>query len=125
MVRRLSAWVLAFVIVGAPATTAVCGVVCQTHQTHAMSAMAGHAHHSHGGVHTTLATLMSGPHGCEHASTVLVAAIQQILQGLAAPALAAVQPSVPPLDAAVLVARSSDIEHSPPGSLALIAQLRV
>ena len=125
MVRRLSAWVLAAVLVGAPVANDVCGLVCQTHQTHEMGAMAGHAHHSHGGVHTTLATLMSGPHGCEHLSTVLVAAIQQILQGLAAPALAAVQPFVPPLDAGVLVARSSDIEHSPPGSFALIAQLRV
>jgi hypothetical protein len=124
MVRPLSAWVLAFVILGAPVATAVCGVVCQTHQTHEMGAMAGHAHHSHGGVHTTVATMMSGPHACEHPSQGLVA-IQQALQGLAAPALAAPQPFIPSPDNSVLVARSSDIEHSPPGSLALIAQLRV
>jgi hypothetical protein len=89
-----------------------------------MGAMAGHAHHSHGGVHTTVATMMSGPHACEHPSQGLVA-IQQALQGLAAPALAAPQPFIPSPDNSVLVARSSDIEHSPPGSLALIAQLRV
>ena len=124
MVRRLSAWVLASVLVGTPVATAVCGVVCQTHQTHEMGAMAEHAHHSHGGVQTTVATVMSGPHGCEHPFTGLVA-VQQVLQALTAPALAAVQPFVPSPDAAVLVAQSSDIEHSPPGSLALIAQLRV
>jgi hypothetical protein len=124
MVRRLSAWVVAFVIVGAPLATAVCGVVCQTHKTHEMGAMSGHAHHSHGSVEATAATVMSGPHGCDHPSTGLVA-VQQVLQGLAAPALIAVQTFVPPPDVAVLTARSSDIEHSPPGSFALIAQLRV
>jgi hypothetical protein len=124
MVRPLSAWVLASVLVGTPVATALCGVVCQTHQTHEMRAMAGHAHHSHGGVHTSGATLMSGPYGCEHPSAGLVA-VQQVLQGFAAPAIAAVQPFVPLPDASVLVARSSDIEHSPPGSFALIAQLRV
>ena len=124
MVRRLSAWVLASVLLGAPVTNAVCGVACETHQTHEMGAMAGHAHHSHSGVHTTVATLMSGPRACEHASTDVVA-VQQVLQGLAAPALAAVQPFVLPADLCVLVARSSGIEHSPPGSFALIAQLRV
>jgi hypothetical protein len=86
--------------------------------------MAGHAHHSHGGAHTTVATVMSGPQACEHPSTGLVA-VQQALQGLAAPALVAVQTFVPPADVAVLTAQSSDIEHSPPGSFALIAQLRV
>ena len=86
--------------------------------------MAGHAHHSHGDVHTTGATLKSGPHECDHTSTGAVA-VQQVLQGLAAPALAAVQPFVPPPDVAVLMARPSDIEHSPPGSFALLAQLRV
>jgi len=124
MVRSLFAWVLAFVIAGAPVATAVCGVVCQTHQTHEMGAMAGHAHHTHGGVETTAATVASGPHGCDHPSTGLVA-VQQVLQGLTAPALVAVQTFVPPPDVAVLAARSSDIEHSPPGSFALIAQLRV
>ena len=124
MVRRLSALVLALVIVGAPAATAVCGVVCQNHQTHEMGAMAGHEHHSHGGDQASGATLLSGPHGCEHPSTSLVA-VQQVLQALASPALAPVQPFVPHQDASVLAARSSDVEHSPPGSFALIAQLRV
>jgi hypothetical protein len=124
MVRRLSAWVLTSVIAGAPVATAGCGVVCQTHQTHEMGAMAGHAHHSHGGVDTTVATGRSGSHVCEHPSLGLVA-VHRLLQGLAAPAIAAVQPFVPLPDASVLVARSSDIEHSPPGSFALTAQLRV
>ena len=124
MVRRLSALVLALVIVGAPLATVVCGVVCQNRQTHEMGAMAGHEHHSHGGVQTSGATLLSGSHGCAQPSTSLVA-VQQVLQELASPAVAAVQPFVPPADASVLVARSSDIEHSPPGSLAHIAQLRV
>ena len=124
MIRRLSAWVLASVIVGAPVATAVCGVVCQTHQTHETGAMSGHAHHSHGGVDTTVATVMSGSHGCEHPSTVLVA-VQQVLPGLSAPTLVAVESFVPSPDVAVIVARSSDIEHSPPDSFALTAQLRV
>jgi hypothetical protein len=89
-----------------------------------MGAMSGHAHHSHGGVEATAATVTRGPHGCDHPSTGLVA-VQQVLQGLAAPALVTVHSFVPPPDVAVLTAWSSDIEHSPPGVLALIAQLRV
>jgi len=88
-----------------------------------MVAMAGHEHHSHGVPQTSGATLLSGPHGCEHPSTSLVA--EQVLQELISPALAPVQPFVPHQDASVLAARSSDVEHSPPGSFALIAQLRV
>ena len=125
MFRLLSACVLAVVIVGAPVATAVCQVVCETHQTHEMAAMAEHAHHSHVMADMTVLTAMSVPNACAHPPSDSLA-VEQAVRALTAPVLVAVQLSfVPPTDVAALATQSSDIEPSPPGALALIAQLRV
>lgn len=126
MVRRLSVWVLAFVIVGAPVATAVCQVMCETHQNHDMEAMSGHhAHHSRAVESTIVGAVIRLPHACEHPFDEIVA-VQQALQVLSAPVLVAVPPSfVSLVDVAILATQSSTIEHSPPGTVALIAQLRV
>lgn len=125
MVRRVSAFVLACVIVGAPVGTAICQVVCQTHQTHEMGAMAGHlGHQSHGVGDGTAPVVNNDPNTCEHPSDTLVA-VQQVLEVFSAPALVTVQSFALPGDMAVRAARASRIEHSPPGAVALVAQLRV
>ena len=124
MARRLCAFALAFVIVGAPVAASVCQATCESHDT---DAMAGHGHHhscppSAPGVGLAMSAV---PHTCGHQSDDTVA-VQRILQLLTAPAVVAGSAfSFPPADIVAVAARTIDIEQSPPGLLALITQLRV
>ena len=124
MARRLWAFVLALVVVGAPVAATVCQATCESHDT---DAMAGHGHHhscppSTPGAGIAMSTV---PHTCGHQSDDTVA-VQQILQLLTAPALVAGPAfSFPPADTVAVAARTIDIEQSPPGLLALITPLRV
>jgi hypothetical protein len=128
MVRRLSALALALVMVSAPVAAAVCQATCATHQAHDMSAMAGHvhAHHSQAASAPARPGLpVVAPEVCGHQSDATVA-VQRIVRALDAPAVLAVQASwLPPLAAAGVSTRGTGVEHSPPGSFALITQLRV
>jgi len=127
MVRRLSAFVLAFVITGSPVAAIVCQVTCEASEAHHdMAGMTEHAHHSCAlSAPTTGAVVTSVPHVCGHPSDDTVG-VQQALQFLDAPALVAIQSFLflPP-DTVAVAARSAHIEQSPPGTAALIAQLRV
>lgn len=127
MVRRLSAFALALVVFGSPVAATVCQAMCAEHETHDRGVMVGHAHHhfhtssvpSSGGAAAGAATQVCGP---QFNDTV---AVQRALEGLDAPVLVAVQASFAPPALSSLVRRSAYIEHSPPGSLALITSLRV
>jgi hypothetical protein len=125
--RRLWAFVVAFVMIGAPVTTTVCQVMCETAQTHDMAAMGRHAHHSCAMVTPSPSTVAVNevPHLCGHSSNDAVG-VQQASQSLVAPAVILVQVfSLPRLDGRALGSWSSRIEHSPPGPLFLSTQLRV
>ena len=128
MVRRLSAFALALVILGAPVAAAVCQAMCAEQETHDMRAMAGHVHHHH-----SQTSSVPSPEGATAGASAQVCgpqfnatlAVQRALEGLDAPALVAVQASFVPPALPSLVRRSAYVEHSPAGSLALITPLRV
>jgi hypothetical protein len=125
MLQRLTAFALASVLFGAPAATAVCQITCQTHSSHETGAMASHAgHHAHHVPDSVGASVTTGQHHCDHASATLVA-VQQALQLLDAPALVPVRSFAVPRDTGVVAQREVADEHSPPGSHALIGQLRI
>jgi hypothetical protein len=125
MLQRLTAFVLASVLIGAPAATVVCQIACQAHPRHETGAMASHAgHHSHHVPDSAGAAVTTGQHLCDHASATLVA-VQQAEQLLDAPALVPVQSFPVPRDPGVVAQREFADEHSPPGSHALIGQLRI
>ena len=125
MVRRLSAFVLALLIGVGPVASALCQAACQPSLGgDAPGAMAGHAgHHAHAPADTTVPAFTGVPRPCDHPSGNLIA-IRQIFPNLIAPVLVAHLSFVPPRDS-VFAARVYPFEHSPPGSVALIAQLRV
>ena len=128
MVRRLSALVLALVLVGSPVAATMCRATCATHQTHDTRAMAGHVHAGHSHAASILArsgVTFVGAQACGHQADGSVA-VQRILRGLDVPAIVAVQAAVlPPMPPAGLARQGACVEHSPSGSLALVAQLRV
>ena len=123
MARRLWAFALSLVILGAPVAARVCQTTCALHDMHAM---AGHAHHHSSPARPLVeAAMTAGPHTCHHQPDEMVG-VQQTLQLLTAPALAAVPVfSLPPIADAALAGSTLDIEHGPPGILALSTQLRV
>jgi len=123
MARRLWAFVLIMVIAGAPVAARVCQVTCASHDMHAKG---GHAHHHSSPSGPLVEAAMNAvPHTCRHQADETVG-VQPALQQLTAPAVDAVPVfSLPPIADAALAGRTLDIEHSPPGSLALSTQLRV
>jgi hypothetical protein len=123
MARHLWALALIAVIAGGPVAARVCQATCTSHDMHAM---AGHAHH-HSPPSGPLveAAMNAGPHTCRHQPDETVG-VQQSLQLLTAPAVAAVAVfSLPPIAAAALAGHMHDVEHHPPGILPLTTQLRV
>jgi len=123
MARRLWTFVLIVVIAGAPVAARVCQVTCASHDMHAK---AGHAHHHSSPSGPIVdAAVNAGTHTCRHQPDETVG-VQQTLQLLTAPALAAVPVfSLPLIPDVALTRRVLDVEHSPPGSLGLSTQLRV
>ena len=125
MARRLWAFALAFVIIGAPVAATVCQVRCEAHQVHDMAAMVGHAHHSCAmPVKTDGPTIAGIPHRCGHLSDDPVG-VRQALQTVDVPAVVAQLFFILPPDVGANTSRSPQVDPSPPGTLALIAQLRV
>lgn len=128
MVRRLSAFALALVILGAPVAATVCQARCAEPKTPDMSGTVGHVHHHH-----SFTSSVPSPRGAAAGAAAPLCgprfgdttAVPRSLEGLDAPALVAVPPSLAPPVLSSLVLRSACVEHSPPGSLALVTQLRV
>jgi hypothetical protein len=124
MARRLAALVFALGFAGASVASILCHVTCNVHSIHATS---GHAHqHSHGSSPQLLGgTMHSATHSCDHLLDDSLA-IQQALQSLTTPAVVSVQAFLwPSASDVTVVERSNVIDKSPPGLLALTAQLRV
>lgn len=135
MVRRLCALALAAVIVGAPVAAALCQLTCAAHDGEATTAstiappVAGHAHHQHPEPAALAATngsrMTPGPQICGHPFEDAVG-LQQTLQVLTAPALVSADVfSLAGPIARALFTHAHTVQHSPPGALALITQLRV
>ena len=125
MVHRLWAFALAFVITGAPVAAMVCQVRCEAHQAHDVAVAVGHAHHSCAmPVEADGSTVAGIPHRCGHLSDDPVGA-RQALQTVDAPAVVAQLFFLLPPDIGASTSRSPQVDPSPPGPFALIAQLRV
>lgn len=122
MVRCVWAFALVVVLVGTPVAVTVCQVTCGSHAGHAE---AGAHHHSCAFAQAAASAVNGAPHTCDHPSRATVG-IQQGLHVLTAPALGPVQAfSLPHTGGVFVAARALDLEHSPPGALALITRLRV
>jgi hypothetical protein len=126
MRRRLWSPIVAFLVIGAPVATTLCQLTCAAYQMHDTATMPGHAHHSCGSpIPSSGAAMTDVPHVCGHPSDDTVG-VQRALQTVDASAVIAVQPSfVFPADIVAVVTGAAHVEHSPPGTFALIVQLRV
>jgi hypothetical protein len=125
MPRGLSALSLAFVIAGAQVATTVCQVRCAIHDTDAALARTGVEHHScHGASSSTGPAVSSRAHSCGHADDIQMGTYPST-QDVAAPAVVAATVTFFPTVADAPRVRSTRVEKSPPGSVALISQLRV
>ena len=124
MVRRLWAFALVTVVIGGPIAAGVCGATCASASESAFTGQA--PHHSCVPAGTSLGAAVDAvPHTCGH-SPDDSASVQQALQLLTAPALVILHRSLfPPVETAVFAAHKHDIDHRPPGTLDLPAQLRV
>ncbi len=124
MAKRLWAFALAFVIIGAPVAAVACEVTCASHET---GAMGGHEHHHSCSTVTVVASaaINAPPHACGHSSEDTVG-VQQPCKVLPAPDLmAVVAPLLPAIDSLARATHIARAEHSPPGILTRPTQLRV
>jgi hypothetical protein len=122
MARSLCAFFLAFAIAGAPVGASLCRVTCASHD---IGVKSGHAHHHSAQGRVAGAAMNAVPHTCQHQSKETVG-LQQAVHLLTAPVFVVVPvSSLPLVSNASLARRTLDIEHGPPGILALTAQLRV
>lgn len=139
MGQRLLAFVLAFVVVGAPVASDVCQATCARHPGHSShNESASHRHHvasgaEHSAHHhealtespasTNSLAMIPVPHVCDHVDAVMPAS-RESMQASAfsvVPAAAGVVPVVvrelPPTDV--------DSRHGPPGLARSIVPLRI
>ena len=126
MARRLWAFALVMVVISGPIAAGVCEAMCVSTSG---SALPGHAHHhSCAPSATNVGTAVNAnavPHTCGHSPDDPVS-VQQALQLLTAPALVILDRSLfTPVETAVFATHKHDIDHRPPGTLNLPAQLRV
>lgn len=122
--RRWAAFALTIVVIGGPIAAGMCEAICASASK---SPLPGHAHyHSCAPSATNAGTAINAvPHTCEHSLDDTVG-VRQALQLLIPPALLVLDPSLfPSVELAALAPHTPDIVHSPPGTLALSAQLRV
>ena len=124
MARRLWAFVLALGVASGSVASILCQVTCTVHSKHVT--VSHESHHSHASAPRLFGeTLRSATHTCDHQFDDTLA-VQQTHQPLTAPAVIVLQAFLWPSDGDVaLVSRSIFIDKSPPGLLALTAQLRV
>ena len=125
MVRRLLAAALAFFVIGSPVASGVCEATCAAGGMVRASATARTEHHScHGQSSTAEPTVNGAAHVCGHPGD-LPMGTDQSLRVVAAPAVAVATFSLIPPDAGTLNSRSNEVEHRPPGSVALTTHLRI
>ena len=122
MVRRLSAFAVAVLLLALPVAATMCQAICAPDD--AMTA--GHAHHHHCPASASVGgAIWTALPGCEHVSEEVLG-VQPSSQVSIVPALpAAPHVSSPSPVAANRFTRLNAVEDRPPGSRALIAQLRV
>ena len=135
MFRRLWAFTVALVIAGAPVAAVLCQVTCESHDAEAMAPavtmtmpMAGHAHHHSSVPPAPISgvTMTAVPRACDYPADAAIGVLQQTLQMLTAPALVSADVfSLAGLLDRPLPVHAHTAHHSPPGALALPAQLRV
>jgi hypothetical protein len=124
MTRRRWAFALVIAVIGGPIAAGMCEAICASA---GKSPLPGHAHyHSCAPSATNAGTAINAvPHSCGHSPDDTVG-VQQALQLLTPPALLVLDPSLfPSVEPADLAPHTRDIVDSPPGALALSAQLRV
>jgi hypothetical protein len=124
MVRRLWAFALVTVVISGPIAAGVCGATCASASE---SALPGQTHHHSCATSGTNlgAAVDAVPHRCGHSPDDPVS-VQQALQLLTAPALVILARSLfTPVESAVFATHRHDIDHRPPGTLTLPAQIRV
>jgi hypothetical protein len=124
MAKRLWAFALSFVIIGAPVAAVACEVTCASP---GKGAMGGHEHHRSCSTVTVVASVAinAPPHACGHSSEDTVG-VQQSCQVLPAPDLmAAVTPLLPAIDSLARAKHIARAKDSPPGILTRPTQLRV
>ncbi len=125
MVRRLLAAALAFILIGSPVAAGVCQTTCAAREMVAARAMAGTERHScHRQASTAEPTVNGAAHVCGHPDDFPVGT-DQSLQVVAAPAIVVPTISFIPPDARTPNSRSTEVEHSPPGLVALSTHLRI
>lgn len=125
--RCVWAFALALTIAGAPLAATVCVFVCESHGAGVIGPHSQH-HSCAGPADPTMGPAIEAvAHSCDHPSDGVGAlAVQQATQLVNAPALVPTQAiSQPEVCEPVPSAHALAIEKSPPGLLALIAQLRV
>jgi hypothetical protein len=121
MLRRLAALVFALAVLAAPVAAQLCEATCALHG--ATSASAETQHSCHEAPAPTGTKVSAAPHFCGHADG-LPSSVEQAAHPMSAPAIVPVIAFAPPALPSTPVA-VAPIEHSPPGSLTLTAQLRV
>ena len=125
MARRLLAFALAFIMIGSPVAASVCQATCVTREMDAVDATSGTEHHSCHGQASTAAPVVNGAaHVCGHPDDFPMGT-EQSLQVAPVPAVAVVSVSFTPPDAGTQNSRSLEVQHSPPGLVALATHLRI
>jgi hypothetical protein len=123
MAARLVAFVLAFVMTGAPVLTTACQTACATREMVA-TPLGNHEHHSCHAVAPSNEMAISGlGHACGHIDNGDQFDTDRSVRMLSAAAIVVVALTPLIVQAPRFVSRS--IAHNPPGPLSLITQLRV
>jgi hypothetical protein len=124
MIVRLVAVALAFVITGGPALTITCQATCAERETAAAPSGNHQQHSCHTATSSKGVAIIGVPHICGHSDTSEVGTNQSV-KPFATSALVAIDIAfaAPVLQATrISFARA---EHSPPGSVSQINQLRI
>src|SRR5258705_13230585 len=125
MVRRLLAAALAFTVVGSPVAAGVCQATCAAGEMMAAHATGGAEHHAcHGQASAAGPTVNGTAHICGHPDDFPVGT-DQSLQVAPSPAVVVATISLIPPAAITPNSRSTEVEHSPPGLVALSTHLRI
>jgi hypothetical protein len=124
MLVRVVAAALAFVITGGPALTFACQATCTERETAAVPSGSHQQHSCHTATSSKGVALVGVPHICGHSGTDEVGT-NQSAKTFATPALAAIEIAFAAPIPEAIPTSFARAEHSPPGSVSQINQLRI